>query len=42
MPHVLQEFLRGLGIVVDTTTVIQQASITRLTDSDSEQLHPAL
>ncbi|WIA31127.1 hypothetical protein OEZ86_001148 [Tetradesmus obliquus] len=31
----VKEFLRGLGIVVDTTTVIQQASITRLTDSNN-------
>lgn len=33
----LQDFLRSLGAVVDSTTVIQQASITRLTDSNSEQ-----
>lgn len=31
-----QEFLRARGIVVDSTTVIQQAAVTSLSDSNSE------
>lgn len=42
LAHVtLQDFLRSCGILIDATTVIQQASVTRLTDSNSEHM-PAL
>lgn len=35
----LQDFLKERGIVVDSTTVIQQAAVTGLSDSNSESLH---
>jgi hypothetical protein len=33
----LQDFLKARGIVVDRTTVIQQAAVTQLSDNNSEQ-----
>jgi hypothetical protein len=32
----LQDFLKACGIVVDRTTVIQQAAVTQLSDNNSE------
>jgi hypothetical protein len=37
----LQNLLKDLGIVVDSTTVIQQAAVTGLSDSNSESTAPA-
>jgi hypothetical protein len=33
---VVQDFLKARGIVIDSTTVIQQAAVTGLSDSNSE------
>lgn len=34
----LQEFLKARGIVINGTTVIQQAAVTQLSDNNSECL----
>jgi hypothetical protein len=39
--HARQDFLKARGIVVDSTTVIQQAAVTGLSDSNSEFTEPA-
>lgn len=34
--HFAQEFLKARGIVINSTTVIQQAAVTGLSDSNSK------